>query len=290
MANLRRQLDLAEIKEKAERMKAIAEEREAEKIVQLPLWQAEKRGTPNSFIRSALFAAIQSKDRAFMKEQVLASQAGITVKFTGEQLNQEDLTVWDALVHLARQHPLGQECEFTAYGILKAMGLPTGGAQHKKLHSAIVRLTACAVEITHEKRTYFGSLIENGIKDEMTSHYQVKLNRDLIRLFGDTQWTGIDWQQRLLLSKKPLAQALHAYFSSHQHPHPVTLSFLRDLTGSRNAQAADFKRKVKSALDSLVKISFLRSYQIEGDLVTVERVHKSLPTLPKSQKRDILLH
>ena len=284
MANPPQKLNLEDIQERIKRMVEVAAEREATNVVQLPVWHEPKRGTPNSFIRSALFAAIQSKDRVFMKEQVLASQAGITVKFTGEQLNQEDLTVWDALVHLARQHPLGHECEFTAYGILKAMGLPTGGAQHKKLHSAIVRLTACAVEITHEKRTYFGSLIENGIKDEMTSHYQVKLNRDLIRLFGDTHWTGIDWQQRLLLSKKPLAQALHAYFSSHQHPHPVTLSFLRDLTGSRNAQAAGFKRHCCAALDALVKIGFLRSYQIEGDLVTVERVHKSLPVLPKSQK------
>jgi hypothetical protein len=83
MADLRRQLDLAEIKEKTKHMVAIAAKREAAKIVQLPLWQEEKRGTPNSFIRSALFAAIQSKDRTFMKEQVLASQARITVKFTG---------------------------------------------------------------------------------------------------------------------------------------------------------------------------------------------------------------
>jgi hypothetical protein len=279
MANLRRQLDLKEIKKRTDRMKAIAVEREAAKIVQLPLWPEEKRGTPNSFIRSALFAAIQSKDRAFMKEQVLASQAGITVKFTGEQLNQEDLTVWDALVHLARENPLGHECSFTAYGILKAMGLPTGGAQHKKLHSAIIRLTACAVEIIHEKKVYFGSLVENGIKDEINSHYQVKLNRELILLFGDTQWTGIDWQQRLLLSKKPLAQALHAYFSSHQCPYPVTLSFLKELTGSRNPQAASFKRQCRSALEELVKIGFLQNYKIENNRVSVERVIKPLPKL-----------
>jgi hypothetical protein len=34
-----------------------------------------------------IFAAVQGKDRRFMKEEVLASQNGITVKFTGEQLN-----------------------------------------------------------------------------------------------------------------------------------------------------------------------------------------------------------
>ena len=72
------------------RMKEVARQREATQAIQLPLWPEPKRGTPNSFIRSALFAAIQSKDRIFLKEATLASQKGIAVKFTGEQLNQED--------------------------------------------------------------------------------------------------------------------------------------------------------------------------------------------------------
>ena len=48
------------------RMKEAALEREANQVIQLPLWPEPKRGTPNSFIRSALFAAIQSKDRVFL--------------------------------------------------------------------------------------------------------------------------------------------------------------------------------------------------------------------------------
>jgi len=32
-------------------------------VIQIPLWQESKRGTPNSFIRSALFSAIQGEDR-----------------------------------------------------------------------------------------------------------------------------------------------------------------------------------------------------------------------------------
>lgn len=33
------------------------------KPVLLPAWSETKRGTPNTFLRSALFSAIQSKDR-----------------------------------------------------------------------------------------------------------------------------------------------------------------------------------------------------------------------------------
>ena len=260
-----------------ERIMEKARQREAAMPIQLPLWPEPKRGTPNSFIRSALFAAIQSKDRVFLKEATLASQRGISVKFTGEQLNQEDLSVWETLAHLARQHPLGCMCEFTAHGLLKSLGQHTGLSQHKQLHSTIIRLTACAVEITHEGKTYFGPLVKSGLKDELTSHYRIELNRELIRLFGDNQWTALDWQQRQQLRGKLLAQALHAFYSSHRQPFPIRLDTLRGYVGSRNIQRAGFKVKLRTALEELVSIGFLTGYDITGDAVTVVRAIAVLP-------------
>ena len=253
------------------RLREAAHEREATAVIQLPLWPEAKRGTPNSFIRSALFSAIQSKDRQFLKEVTLASQDGITVKYTGQQLNQEDLSLWETLVHLAKENPLGDTCTFTAHSILKTLGLPTGGEQHRQLHSALIRLTACAVQVTHDGKTYFGPLIKSGAKDEVTSFYAIELNRQLIRLYGETQWTAIDWKQRRQLGRKPLAQALHAYFSSHRTPFPVTLAYLRKITGSRNARPAGFKRNCRAALDELVSLGFLKTYAIDGERVTVQR-------------------
>ena len=264
------------IDDKLARMKEVSRQREAAQVIQLPLWPEPKRGTPNSFIRSALFAAIQSKDRVFLKEATLASQKGITVKFTGEQLNQEDLSVWETFAHLARQHPLGHLSEFTAHGLLKSLGMHTGLSQHKQLHSTIIRLTACAVEITHEGKTYFGPLVKSGLKDELTSHYRIELNRELIRLFGENQWTALDWQQRQGLRGKHLAQALHAFYSSHRQPFPIKLDTLRSYVGSKNFQKAGFKVKLRAALDELVKIGFLSDYAIDGDIVSVDRTATSL--------------
>lgn len=254
-----------------ERILNLAQNSDAQQGVQLPLWPEPKRGTPNSFIRSALFAAIQSKDRVFLKEATLASQKGIVIKFTGEQLNQEDLSVWEALVHLARQQPLGQPCEVTAHSLLKSLGMHTGLSQHKQLHSTIIRLTACAVQITHDKKTYFGSLVKSGIKDEITSHYRIELNRDLIRLFGENQWTALDWQQRQALRGKHLTQALHAFYSSHRNPFPIKIKTIKEYVGSKNKQMAGFKVKLKKALDELVEINFLSSYEISDDTVSVQR-------------------
>lgn len=256
---------------KLERLRSSVIEREKNAIVQLPLWPEPKRGAPNSFIRSALFAAIQSKDRKFMKEAVLASQDGITIKFTGEQLNQADLDVWETIVHLAREQPLGTVASFTAHGILKAMGMPTGNSQHKQLHSTIIRLTACAVEITHEGKTYFGPLIKSGAKDEITRHYGVELNKGIIKLFGENQWTALDWQQRQELRGQPLAQALHAFYSSHREPYAVKLQTIQAYTGSRNRQLASFRRQVRAALNELVNAGFLVAFDFDGDLIRVVR-------------------
>ena len=258
------------------RMREQIAEREKTAVVQLPLWPEPKRGAPNSFIRSALFAAIQSKDRQYMKEALLASQDGIVIKYTGEQLNQSDLDVWETIVHLAREQPLGTFCSFTAHGLLKALGLPTGNSQHKQLHSTIIRLTACAVEVTHEGKTYFGPLIKSGAKDDLTRHYGVELNKGIIRLFGENQWTALDWQQRQDLRGQPLAQALHAFYSSHRQPFAVKLETLKAYTGSRNKQTASFKRQLKTALQELVDVGFLVSFELDGTLVHVRRAVSQL--------------
>ena len=251
------------------------EERLETGIIYLSEWRKDRRGSPNSFLRSALFAAIQSKDRLDLKKADIFSQQGTTVTYTGQQLNQEDLTVWLALVDLMKKDPLGTECKFTAHEILKYMGLEIGGSGYERLNDAIVRMIACAVVIKTGTRTYMGSLIGGCDINEHTKVYRLDLNRHLVKLFGENDWTAIDWEQRKQLRHKPLCLKLHDYYSSHEQPLPVSIEFLSDITGSVNKQKADFKRKVKTALEELVKISFLRGYSIERNIVKVERARNS---------------
>jgi hypothetical protein len=255
-----------------ERARKDEEERLETGVVYLPTWRVDKQGSPNSFLRSALFAAIQGKDRANFKNAELFSQQGITITYTGEQLNQEDMTVWLALVDLMKKDPLGKECKFTAHEILKYMGLPTGGTQYEQLEMSVCRMTACLVRIETERYVYGESLIEGFVIDKDTNQYRVKLSRHLIKLFGDCDWTAIDWEQRKQLKNKPLCLKLHEYYSSHKQPYPVSLEFLSDLTGSRNKQKSDFKRQVKTALEGLAKIGFLKSWNIQNDIVNVEKI------------------
>jgi hypothetical protein len=276
-------LNLQDIEQRCRNMAEIAREREEAKVIQLPLWHEGRRGSPNSFLRSALFAAVQGKDRKYFKDEAVFSQQGYTVKFTGERLNQEDMTVWLALVDLARKHPLGNECGFTAYGILKHMGLKDGGRERERLRLGIERMTACMVKIETGRFTYGGSLIDDFAIDEQTKYFRITLNKKLVNIFGEDDWTAISWEQRKQLRSKPLAQKLHEYYSSHAVPKLVTVEFLYNITGSTNKDKHSFKRQVKAALEALVKIGFLEnSPSIDGKsgLVTVKRVHKA----PASRK------
>ena len=269
----KRTLEIIECERKKE------EERLKTGIIYLPTWREDRYGSPNSFLRSALFAAIQSKDRKYLEKTEVFSQQGITVTYTGRQLNQEDLTVWLALVDLMKKDPLGKECKFTSHEILKYMNLGTGGREYERLENSILRMTACAVVIKTDRSTYGGNLIHNFVIDEITKCYRITLNRHLIKLFDDNDWTAIDWEQRKQLKHKPLCLKLHNYYSSHEKPLPVSLEFLLNITGSTNSQKADFKRKVKAALEELVKIDFLKGSSIERNLVNVERSKSSMPKL-----------
>ena len=125
-------------------------------VIQLPLWPEPKRGAPNAVLRGALFAAVH-KDRRYMDRELLAAQDGIMVRFTGKQLDQSDLDVWEQVLHLARTQALGTRCYFTAHGFLKALGRHTGTTAHEWLASAFARLGASWVEISDGRWTYLGS-------------------------------------------------------------------------------------------------------------------------------------
>src|SRR5271166_3406354 len=54
--------------------------RQKAEIVQLPLWNREAPAAPNAALRSALFPAIQGKDRRFLNNEIVASVGGVEVR------------------------------------------------------------------------------------------------------------------------------------------------------------------------------------------------------------------
>ena len=255
------------------RLSALAERAEPEprgpaKIIQLPLWPEAKRGAPNAVLRGALFAAVH-KDRRYLDRELLAAQDGITVRFTGKQLDQADLDVWEQALHLARTQALGTKCHFTARGFLKALGRQASGQNLEWLKSSLARLAGAVVEISDRRRAYFGTLIERGVRDEDTDQYVVEINSDLAKFYGRSQWTQIDWEQRQRLRGKPLALWLHGFYASHAAPYPLTVAYLHKLCGSQTKQLWKFKQNLTQALQALEAIGAIKAFEIRDDLVHV---------------------
>ena len=250
--------------------RAAQEKRGPAQVIQLPLWPEAKRGAPNAVLRGALFAAVH-KDRRYMDRELLASQRGITIRFTGKQLDQADLDVWEQALHLVRTQALGTRCRFTEKGFLKTLGRQSGKSGRDWLRSAFARLAGAVVELTQDGRTYGGTLLEF-YRDEDTGRTVLEINPKLAPFFGPTRWTQIDWEQRQRLRAKPLALWLHGFYASHAAPHALSVEYLHKLSGSQTKQLWKFKQNLTQALRDLEAAGAIKAFEIRDDLVHVRAV------------------
>lgn len=242
-------------------------------VIQLPLWPAPMRGTPNAVLRGALFAAIQGKQRkAFKIRTPLATIGGVAVSGFGIQLDQSDLDVWNMTLHLAREQPLGSRLEFSAKAFLKAIERGTGKTDREWLRQSLDRLQSFGIEVKQKGLAYVGSLIDNFAVDDETGRYSLSINPHMRKLF-DAGWTRLDYQHRAELIGKPLAQWLMAFYATHAAPHPMKVQTLLELSGSTNKSLSGFRRHLRAALDELKTIGTIREWTIDQkDLVHVHRV------------------
>lgn len=237
----------------------------------LPMWPEEVRGVPNAVLRGALFTV--SKEREMHKQLTpVAAVDGIEISIKGERLNQQDLDLFEMLLHLQREQPLGGKVEFTAHGMLKSLGRPTGGSAHDRLANDIARLGSSWVEIrwVKERKAFGGALVSSAFRDEETGRHVVRFNNDTMNLYGQG-YTWIDWEERQALGQNNLAKWLHGFYSGHAVPYPYKVGTLRGLCGSV-AVLREFRRVLRRALDELAVIGLIGSWTIdERDLVTVRR-------------------
>lgn len=261
---------------------AKAEPKPPAQVVTLPVWPEQVRGTPNSFLRGALFAAIQGKERRYLKGEILASQPGITIRFTGMQLDQYDLDVWEQTIQLAAKHPLGNMCHFKIKAFLHDLGRKDGKSERDCLMDSFRRQMASGVEIKQGPHTYGGSMLEFWHNEE-TDTYCIRQNPTILALYH-AGWTAVDWDTRGKLHRKPLALWLHGWLSSHVENYPTKVETIRQLCGSRDKTLFGFRRNLKAALTTLQKEGVLTGWAIDSktDNVSFERIPSA------SQQRHLI--
>jgi hypothetical protein len=245
---------------------------------QLPFWPTDVRCAPNEFLRSALFnARNRNQPRRLLKGVVLAMIGSGRITYTGEELRQDDATVWLQLVQIASATPLEEVVEFTPHAFCKAVGWTPTGDAYAHLRKCLTRLQATSLSF-YSERTKFGVSLnmipEFSWQDPDTgrtlARYQVKLAGKLADLFKGNHYTYLAWSQRNQLPEG-LATWLHGYLSSHREPFPLKISDIQraaDLTINR---PDNLRATIVRALAELVRVGLLDSWEIDRDRVKVVR-------------------
>ena len=254
-----------------------AEPRPAGKIVQFPLpFPEDSPPVSNVIARSALFAAIKSKDRRKMHKEIVASQDGVEISFTGEQLNQDDHDNFMQLVKLASGQPLGQTVIVPANAILRSLGRNTGKSQHDQLRADMDRLVTGTVAIRANGIEYIGHLVDDALQDTREPvhkrQWAYRLNPRLVALFAPNRYTLNNWQTRQQLGQKDLARWLQLWLESHAQNFATGVETIRARCGSTNGSLRSFRQQLREALEGLREAGVIHHWAIdEGDLVHIDR-------------------
>lgn len=245
---------------------------------QLPRWPADIRCAPNEFLRSALFnARNRNQPRHYLRQEPLAIIGNGRITYMGEELRQDDATVWLQLVHLAKDRPLKEIVEFTPHAFCKAVGWAPTGEAYAHLRKCLARLQATALAFYAERTQHTISLSMIPVfcwQDQSTGkplpRYRVKIATELLTLFLGEHYTYLSWPQRRQLPEG-LATWLHGYLATHKNPRSLAIRDIHRAAGLTITRADNLRTAIKRALNVLVKVDFLKSWEMDGDHVKVIR-------------------
>lgn len=259
-----------------------------------PMWDDERRGLPNSLVRGGLFtAASANSPRQWLQEELVASLSNYSVAYSGQELRQDDLSVWLAIVNMGKSKPLGEPIHFTAYRLITDLKWRIHSETYASIKAIIERLKVTSVKIssTDQKSQYAGSLIRDFLFDDRDPNgkacWTVRLEPSIARLFLEDTTTLFEWQIRCALGRRAsLAAWLFSFYCTHAATIPYHVAKLHELCKSEDKHIRSFKVNLRAALERLVTEGFLLSYSIHNDVVQVARARAPSPLALASPIRN----
>ena len=237
--------------------------------VKLPRWPHDQYSTPVAILRSALFGVIKPGRRQQLKDQELAAWPGVTIRYTGERLDQADLDVFDeALQHYQyTDYCLGDAVEISSKAFLRSIGRNTGKKDREWLRSSFLRMVASAVQIKVGEVEYVGSLIHAFTYNDKTGRFHLKINPEFAKLFQNGH-TRIDKQKRLALGNRQLAKAVYGFIQTHKadknSPLKVSYSRMYQLFGQHYNRKRNFYGQLRQTLQDLQNWEYITSWKDKG--------------------------
>jgi len=255
-----------------------------------PFWDDEYRGVPNPFIRSGLFSVRTSVSREFQTELKVASLSNYDITYAGQDLHQDDLSIWMSLLNMARNQPLADKIRFSGYQLIKDLGWRMHTDSYRKAQESIARLKVTGIQIASRDQTegYSGSLIREYAWTDLdqagASKWMVRFEPRVSVLFMEDTTTFLEWEIRKKIgTRHTVALWLHSFYCSHRDPIPLPVSKLHELSRA-NSSLSTFRRNLKTALQTLIDVGLLASFQITNDVVHVKK--RIFTQRLKEQNRD----
>lgn len=218
-------------------------------VKKLPWWNEEVRCVPNMILRSALFGVIKKGKREYVENQVIYTAGKTTILYTGKQLDQTDLSVWEQCVHLGRNHDLNKPIYFSCRSFLKSVGKKVGKSQYDLIKKSIDRLVKGSVTIKQGPTGYTGHFVDSWGWDTNKNRYKLRLNPEITALFGENMYTKIDDEKRKKMGGS-LHLWLYRFYSSHKKPFPIKVETVKELCGSKDTLKS-FRYCLKKAIAKL---------------------------------------
>lgn len=266
------------------------------KVLQMPLWPADLVGTPNLLLRYALFGLMKhtkADDRKIAVQELIASVSGsketVKVWFTGRRFNQTDLDFFECVLQLAGSENTevttlengSRMMGASAYQLLKMAGRRTNKRDYQALEESMLRLREGAVRVLIKREAIPAQpgfpgkrAVELDIGGPLLLHaregsngdgrHLVAINPLLQPLFAPGNFTLINLPLRVSL-QKDLSKWLLGFYSSHAKPLAYSLTKLHSLCGSSMNNSTKWRELVTGALEELVKVGFLISYELDAN-------------------------
>ena len=272
--------------EKEQRKKAAEEAellgREMQQL--LPDIFEDKRAIPNCFLRGALFGMVRKGRRALVGDMPIFTMSQYDLTFTGYELDQNDLEVWDTLMFLAKERNGDRELRITMYDLCQQIRLKYTNTSRDALIARIKRLKIGTVTIKLGDKEYFGSLIDDGFIDNSgDGKIVIRYNKKLAPLFTE-DYTFVSADVRHLLGDNQLARWLYNFYESHREPIPFAIDFIQKLCRSES-QSKEFKRSLKSSLGQVKKAHLSVNHKSKWDYEITDKNFLLVYPRGKSKKQ-----
>lgn len=246
--------------------------------MQLEIWGEDWRTNPNDYGRSALFTVRNKRmPRAVLQNvEVFHLDRSVSMTYTGIELRaDDDLVVWEQIIHYARLVKLGDPVNFNLHQLL--VDLDWGRSRHyyRKARECISRLKANEVRLVNTRigRGVGLSLIDKyafeGDDENSGTRYTVWIHPHIMALYAGQNYTYIPWLQYRKLS--PVARRLFDYVGSHKQPYPLSLEAFRQMCGSECQAAYKWAQTAKGACTELQEAGLVKSAWVDKGRVVVER-------------------